>query len=460
MNKKSIIFFLAMMLVLSGCSAAKTTPESPAPSPTEEPAMALVSLPDGSEVGADTVSLCPRGNAGDDLPGWQAALSRLPALRELDLSESTLNAEELRTLRESCTAAIRYTPTVCGRELELSAESLDLHALTGEEVGAYLPWLPLMTELKALELGEESEERALSWEDILALEQAAPHAEPHYSFSLFGRSFTLLDTTLDLNHRKMNDRGELVRRVVRCMPKLEMLDMDSCGVADGDMASIRDEFPDVKVVWRVFFGINYTCRTDVEKILASWPAQGLIADSNCSALQYCTEVKYLDIGHNWTLTDVSFVAHMPKLEVCIFAYLQSLSDISALANCPHLEYLELMLCNVEDVSPLGGLKELRHVNLVLSSANDITCLYDLTDLERLYLGIYTKVPREQVDEILRRNPDLEVELSTCDARGGKWRGEYIDGVCHYVDRYILLKEQFGYRYPYDYALKEADPLYY
>lgn len=47
--------------------------------------------------------------------------------------------------------------------------------------------------------------------------------------------------------------------------------MDSCGVSDEEMAAIRDDFPDVNVVWRIWFGTGYSVRTDVEKILASQP---------------------------------------------------------------------------------------------------------------------------------------------------------------------------------------------
>ena len=514
--KKKIYPILLLLLFLAGCHSA---PQG------EEPAAAVLLLPDGQEVELTVTTLRPLSDVAEQTDAWTAALAQLPELRELDLSESVLtpenykkldaccsadvlyspavngealdlsaaqldlsaltaeqaaaylpwlplmgelqelqlgdtalSPEEYKQFTESCSARVLCSPVVNGAPLDLSAAQLDLSALTGEQTAAYLPWLPVMSELRELQLGEEDEQRALSWEDILALEQAAPQAVPRYSFSLFDKSFTLADTELDLNHRKMTDGGELVRRVVRCMPKLELLDMDFCGVADEDMASIRDEFPQVKVVWRVFFGMQYNCRTDVEKILASWPAAGLISDHNCSALQYCTEVRFLDIGHNVPLTDISFVASMPKLEVCILAYLQDLTDISPLASCPKLEYLELMQCSVQDVSPLGDLQELRHVNLVLNPVDDITCLYDLTDMERLYLGFYTKVPQEQLDEILRRNPDLELDLTSCTPRGGKWRGEYVGDECIYVDRYVLLKEQFGYHYPFDYALKEGDPL--
>ena len=107
------------------------------------------------------------------------------------------------------------------------------------------------------------------------------------------------------------------------------------------MEQIRDALPGVKVVWRIWFGQSYSVRTDVEKILASKPsAGGLLWDSDVQVLKYCTDVKYIDLGHNERITDISFAAYMPKLEVAIFA-MNDIADISALANCPELEYLEI-----------------------------------------------------------------------------------------------------------------------
>ena len=51
-------------------------------------------------------------------------------------------------------------------------------------------------------------------------------------------------------------------------------DRDYCGVSNEAMAQIRDENPNVEVVWRIWFGENYSVRTDVERILASKPTVG------------------------------------------------------------------------------------------------------------------------------------------------------------------------------------------
>ena len=58
----------------------------------------------------------------------------------------------------------------------------------------------------------------------------------------------------------------------------------------------------------------------MERILASTRAKGgAVTDAEAQVLKYCTKVKYLDLGHNEVLTDISFAAYMPELEVAIFA---------------------------------------------------------------------------------------------------------------------------------------------
>ena len=83
------------------------------------------------------------------------------------------------------------------------------------------------------------------------------------------------------------------------------------------------------------------------------------------------------------------------------------SDLSPLADCPKLEYLEIQTGAVSDLRPLSGLKNLRHLNICYNFAlTDITPLYGLTELERLWIGCVDPVPREQIEEMQRRAPQL------------------------------------------------------
>ena len=339
------------------------------------------------------------------------------------------------------------------------AHFLDLSTVSHDKVQETAELLASMPNLEEVELGTQADregESALTFEDIEILMDAAPQADFNYQFSLFDRTVNLSDEELDLNHIKMHDEGELVRQSVSCMKHLRYLCMDTCNVSNESMEKIRDDFPDVDVVWRIWFGKTYSVRTDVEKILASKPSQGgVLYDSKLEVLKYCTKVKYLDLGHNDVITDISFVNYMPDLEVCILA-MNKLGDISPLSNCKKLEYLELFYSDgLTDLSPLSEHENLRHLNIgMCNNLKDISPLYDL-DLDRLYIGCITPIPAEQIEKYRELHPDCDIDDYSWDTSIGSWRyttdfdddPEYL--ACDYYrqgmhPRFALLREQFGY----------------
>lgn len=309
---------------------------------------------------------------------------------------------------------------------------------------------PAQVEIKKLD-GE------YSWDQIRTLMLAFPNVVYDYDFELYGRQFNLLDEKLDLNHITIEDQGELVRKVIACMPNLKYLDMDFCHVDNEHMAAIRDDFPNVKVVWRVWFGGSYTVRTDCTKILASNPGlAGNLKEYNTEGLQYCTDVKYIDIGHNQDIGDISFLGNMPNLEVCIIA-MDDITDemLEVLRNCPNLEFLEIQTNHITDLSPLSKMHNLKHLNIACNyNLVDISPLFGLTQLERLWIGGYVNIPQDQIDEMYSRakeagNTDLIIETKYLDPHAGwRWGNE----------RYDLLKEQLGYD-GLDYQVIWNDPNY-
>ena len=433
--------------------------ESPAP-PEPTPAGIVLS---GGEFAADTRELTAVVTAED-----LALLEGFTNLQKADLRGSGCR-------KEIAAWAIAHPAVQVRCEAELSdgtvlaADTREL-TLSDSVPGEDLLALAVLQELKTVELGAclDAAESPLDWEALAAVEKVLPRAEFHYAFTLYKKSFDLQSTEMDLNHIAMTDEGALVKKVAACLPGLTLLDMDFCEVSDEAMAQIRDSLPQAEVVWRIWFGDNkisgYSVRTNVTKILASNPGiGGELTPENTQSLKYCTKVKYLDLGHNDQLTDLSFVRYMPDLEVAVLS-MGGFSDLSPLADCPKLEYLELFTGAVSDLRPLSGLKNLRHLNLSWSFAlTDITPLYELTELERLWLGAYDPVPREQIEEMQRRAPNCEIDFETRDPTGGNWR--YVDtdaqghGILH--PRYLLLYEQFEYgRAPYCYSYIRNDPLYY
>ncbi len=463
-----------------------------------------VSFPNGTVVDnhASTLDL-----STVDASGAEQSIRLMTALPELQSVElgtiggGGFSQSDLETMRQVLpNVDFHYSVQLLGQILGPDTESVDLSTASAEDLATALQVLPSMTRLKTIYLGSEG--GAVTWDTIDALNRICPDVVFDYNFQIWGVPANLSADGVNLSHIQMNDQGEAVRRILPYMHNLLAIDMDTCGISNEAMAQIQAENPDVNVVWRINFGAAYSVRTDVEKILASSPSRGGDLNSdNVQVLKYCTKVKYLDLGHNDDINDISFVSYMPDLEVFIIA-INGVSDISPLANCPHLEYLEINSTNVTDLSPLANCKELVHLNIGRNVGQDdnrpvvtdLSPLFELPKLERVWLGSLTAqyVPVEQVERLraqiqlnvpdltapdtpreLKYPPVYGVDTEASTPSEGSWKivgytdlsvalydeTGWLQEVLH--PRYKLLREQFGYdNVPQCYSLAANDPLYY
>jgi len=437
------------------------TPES-TPEPTPEPATAQILLSAGS-FPADSQELSAVITA-EDLP----LLESFAELKKADFRGSDCQQELVDWALQHPQVRVRCDVTLSdGTKLDADAKDLTLpDTVPGEDLLS----LVLLPDLKTVELGEceDAAESPMDWEALALAETACPETEFHYAFRLYRKTFDLQSTEMDLNHITMDDEGELVKKVAACLPGLTLLDMDFCEVSDEAMEGIRNSLPNTEVIWRIWFGKGraggYTARTNAIRILASNPDWGgELTPENTACLKYCTKVKYLDLGHNNLLTDISFVRCMPDLEVVILA-MSGVKDLSPLQDCPKLEYLEIQTSAISDLRPLAEMKNLRHLNIAYNiTVTDITPLYGLTELERLWIGCLDPVPREQIEEMQRRAPQCEINLEVMNPTEEDWRYISFDewGQATLHPRYALLREQFDYgSAPLCYNYIDSDPLYY
>lgn len=462
-----------------------------------------VSFPDGQVMDNRAASLdLSKTDAGHTAEAVRLA-GLLPELKEVELGTigaGVFSIEDVDALHASLPdAVLNYKLLLLGQEPDAETETLDLSGATEEDVAIALHVLPDLPNIKTLLLGAEG--GPVTWETIAKLNEICPEATFDYGFTCWGVPANLADTALNFSHIRMDDEGEAVRGILPYMHNCLSVDMDSCGVSHESMAAIRDAFPQMNIVWRVNFGTGYSVRTDVEKILASSPMRGgRLNSENVQVLRYCTKVKYLDLGHNVDIADISFVSYMPDLEVFIIA-INAVSDISPLANCPHLEYLEINSTNVTDLSPLVNCQELVHLNIGRNInqdedrpvVTDLTPLFSLPKLERVWLGSITAqhIPQEQIDQlrqqinlnipdlsspdtprVLKYGPVYGVNTTASQPSEGEWKivgytdlslslyaeTGWLQDVLH--PRYQLLREQFGYdNVPACYSLAVNDPLY-
>ena len=429
---KKLIPILLLMLLLTACgggdAAEPALPQgaAPAEAPAEAeptPTPGPLQFPDGSvhdrgETGLD-LSWLEHG----DVEAVTALLREMPALQTVELG-----ADRVRSAEEAA-----------GPQPE--EEDPD------EVWWAFEYFEPYRDEDEEEEPVEQPPER-LSWADIRALQEAAPQAEFDYRFRFYGKDFSLADEKMDLNHRTMHDEGAAVREILPCMKHCTYLDMDFCNVTDEAMAAIRDENPQMEVVWRVWFGSGgcLSVRTDVERILASEPGMCLL-DENTGSLKYCTKVRYLDMGHQERLHDWSFLGYMPDLEVAVIS-IGGWTDLSFVGNCTKLEYLEMCSRSTKgqplDLSFLANLKDLKHLDICClgDGLTGYEVLENMTGLERLWIGRFTRLPPEFVAGLRDKLPNTVINTNSETGCEGFWR--YSDGAFIANERYALLRQQFDY----------------
>lgn len=446
--KKLILIIISALTALTLCACGQEeTPAEPTPVPTLE--FASGSYP----VDAESLRIVV---TADEMP----RMDEFTALKAVDFTGSDCYEaiDEYIASHSGVRVSLRGEfPN--GESFSLRSTEAKLAGIAPENIDECMAILRLIPGLETIDLGTAPEEgedasAALGWDEVGAFQAAFPDKAVRYGFTLFGKQLTTLDEQMVLSHRRMDDEGAAVLAVLPYMTRCTFLDMDSCGVSNTAMAAIRDAYPDIKVVWRVWFGDVYTCRTDVKRLLASSESH-YINDATSDGLYYCTDVVWLDIGHS-SLYDLSFLYNMPDLEVCIVAC-APWSDATPIGSLEKLEYLEILSTNCNDISSFANLKNLKHLNIGNCwQIRDITPLYGLTQLERLWIGCVTPVPAEQKEEIREKLPDTLINTQVANHKEGGWCK---DENGYNVPRYALLREQFGDYKSWAYAYPWSDILY-
>ena len=423
--KKALISVLLAVL-LSGClfgCGREAVSDDPAPVPTVETTatpvpVSVLRFPDGSAHQADETRLDLQGLTHKDVPETAEFLKQMPELEYVDLGTDGAWTETERA--------------------ELNAETA------------------------AAERPAEAT-RDLTWQDLLLLQKAAPRADLDYRFVFYGRYLSTLSEEMDLNHSVMSDEGAAVREILPLMKHCKRLDMDSCGVSSEAMAKIRDDYPEMEVIWRIWFAYNqFTMRTDSERL---WCANfyPYMWDEYTQELKYLTHLKYLDLGHNLQLHDWSFLRYMPDLEVLILTS-SSWESLDMLENCTKLEFLEIIpYAHLDlDLQPLEKMTNLEHLNITaMGKTENWEVLLNMKKLKRLWIGEETGyyLPEGAEEQIREALPDTEIMFRGGGAATGSWRINP-DGTV--PERYALLREQFDYDHwpsvaPYPYNDPKYNP---
>lgn len=274
--------------------------------------------------------------------------------------------------------------------------------------------LEKLTELKRVNLGE----LPLSISEVAELKSLCPNADFEWSFTLLNRQLNTSDSEVDLSKTRIGDTEELAAALTLFHAE-PIVDLSGCNLSHEQLALLREQAENVKVVWTVRFK-RWSLRTDA-LTFSTWQYEDTempLDSQDVDALRYCTELVALDLGHN-EIRDISFLEPLKELKILILAD-NDVTDISVLAKLDKLMYLELFLNKIKDISPLQNKEALLDLNLCFNKFTDIEPILSCKNLERIW-ACRCDLTEQQVQQIRGAFPDATFDFESRGSTSRGWR---------------------------------------
>lgn len=254
--------------------------------------------------------------------------------------------------------------------------------------------------------------------------------------TLYGVEVTSETTELDLSSMKISDISEMYEKL-KFFPNLATVYVGDCNVSDEKMDELNRAFPNNKIVWLVEFGI-WQVRTDI-KVFSTFVGKKqpktFNQDEFYPLLNYCTELRALDLGHNYKIYDLNKFSKLTKLEILIVVD-TAISDLSAISNFPNLHYLEIFDCyKIVDLAPLGECENLQE--LEIQNIGDVKNLAALQKCKKLKMLFgHNADPIDYTWNKMRENmPECWINTTAKTPKLGGWRS---------TDKNQAIKTAFAY----------------
>jgi len=363
-------------------------------------------------------------------------LKYLPNVQKISFPDTDLAMEQFEKLEKTYPGiTLDYMAPLLGVMYEPGVTELDLSHMQPSQVEEVIAQLPRFTRLTYVELMDGSGKSSLAPADVKILQDAAPNVTFHYTFSFFGQTLSTTDEVIVYDEVEIGNENEAkIREALDILDSCKQFKLDDCGVDTPIMASLRQDYPNIRIDWRIRISYYNICTDE------TFLRMHVILDNQTAAdLQYCTKVKYMDISSNSKLTDFSFIASMPELE-CLVASNCPVTDLTPLQNLKNLTWLELGYCKMADLAPLSGCENLKYLNISHTGISDLAPVNSLP-LER-FIAISTALSDEA-------EAAFEAAHTGCITR---WEGNYPYGTGWrfnedgktYFEYYDTMREIFRY----------------
>lgn len=297
-------------------------------------------------------------------------LQYLPTLTAVTFPSVNLTPEQIDGILAAYPSlTLEYSVSLFGQDVALTTTELDLTGMGDDQVEEACEKLGMLTSLTDATLSS-----GLGMESVARLQDAAPNVTFHYNFTLFGKSVSTTDEEIIYKNQSIgNDGEEDLRKALAILDNCKRVVLDNCGFDYEVLAKVREDFREgPNLVWRVYFGVDkrYNLLTDEDTLRAVYN----VTNDTCGPMKYCEGVKYMDIGHNEYLTDLSFVSGMPNLEVMIASGCAA-TELVGFENCKKLTWLELASClKLKNIDSLAGCESLQYLNLCYTKVSSYEAL--------------------------------------------------------------------------------------
>lgn len=367
--------------------------------------------------------------SGSDISNDISKLGQMQSLKSADLTNTGITAEQFEILSKQLKDCdIKWSVPLGEHTYSNQIESLTLTDDVAPEQLKNLRYFNRLTTLDACgyPLCDELYDATL----------AVSGSDCNYIFAdtLYGKDVDNETEKLDLSKNKISDISEFYQKL-RFFPNIKEIYVGNCKVSDEEMDKLNQDFSGTKFVWLVEFG-HWQVRTDV-KVFSTLIGEGnrktYDQEEFSPLLNYCTELKALDLGHH-NITDLNGFIKFTDLEVLCLCDAK-FSDISAIVNFPKLHYLELFHCyNITDLSPLGELKNLEDLNIYdLNSVKNLDALKKCTKLNFIFGG-HTYPKGFTWDDLREYFPDCKIDTEIHSPVGNGWRA---------TDKNVAVRTAFG-----------------
>ena len=140
-------------------------------------------------------------------------------------------------------------------------------------------------------------------------------------------------TELDLGDMALPDTDEAyaaLEEFLQQLPLLTRLDMFSTDITQKRLEALADQFPQITFGWTILIPCRNSLRPDRPPHRLRTDDTAFSTQHNLSSsshgpevwevLKYCPDLLALDLGHNNTIDDLSFLRYVPKLRVLIISF--------------------------------------------------------------------------------------------------------------------------------------------